>query len=158
MYEQTTENVYTEVIGRIDALIAGQSDSIAVMATVVCELHNSFDYFEWTGFYRVVEPGLLKVGPYQGPHGCLEIGFDRGICGAAARDGKTQIVADVAERPDYIACSPTTRSEIVVPVFDRTHRVRAVLDIDSDRVAAFGEIDSHYLKRVCQTVGAVLQV
>jgi L-methionine (R)-S-oxide reductase len=139
---------------RIRDLIAGETDLIAIMATVVCELHRGFDYFDWTGFYRVVAPGLLKIGPYQGPHGCLTISFDRGVCGAAARLGRTQIVPDVTRFPGYIACSASTRSEIVVPVFAPPGDLLAVLDVDSDRLDAFDEIDAAHLEEICRMVGA----
>jgi len=113
---ESKQKRYDRLSERITALIAGENDPIAVMATVACELHHSFDYFDWTGFYRVVSPGLLKIGPYQGTHGCLQIPFDRGVCGAAARTRTTQLVPDVRQFPGYIACSGSTRSEIVVPV------------------------------------------
>jgi L-methionine (R)-S-oxide reductase len=90
------------------------------MATVACELYHGDDRVDWAGFYRVVAPGLLKIGPYQGGHGCLSIAFDRGVCGAAARERRTQLVPDVDAFPGHIACSASTRSEIVVPVIDRT--------------------------------------
>jgi GAF domain-containing protein len=130
-------------------LTAGEADAIAVMATFVCELHHGLEHFDWTGFYRVVAPGVLKVGPYQGGHGCLTIPFDRGVCGKCAREGRTQIVDDVTQVPYHIACASSTRSEIVVPVFDAAGRVRAVLDVDSDRPAAFDATDARYLEEVC---------
>ena len=80
------------------------------------ELHNAFDHYHWTGFYRTTSPGILKIGPYQGGHGCLVIAFENGICGAAARTGKTQNVPNVHDRSEHIACSSTTNSEIVVPI------------------------------------------
>ncbi|MCB2150422.1 MAG: GAF domain-containing protein, partial [Rhodobacteraceae bacterium] len=89
---------------------------VALMATVVCELHHADDRFDWTGFYRVVAPDLLKIGPYQGGHGCLVIPFSRGVCGAAARTGAVQLVDDVDAFPGHIACASSTRSEIVLPV------------------------------------------
>src|SRR5512145_3313968 len=88
-FMQDKRQSYDLVVAHIRNLIAGETDLIAIMAMVVCELHHSFDYFDWTGFYRVVAPGLLKIGPYQGPHGCLTISFDRGVCGAAARLRRT---------------------------------------------------------------------
>ncbi len=127
------------------------------MATVACELHHGLEHFDWTGFYRVVEPGLLKVGPYQGEHGCLAIPFTRGVCGRCARERQTQIVPDVALVPDHIACSSSTRSEIVVPVLDAAGRVRAVLDVDSDMPAAFDETDARNLEEVCRWVGSVFR-
>ena len=112
------------------------------MATVVCEVHHADARFDWTGFYRVVAPGLLKIGPYQGGHGCLSIPFERGVCGAAARTSQVQIVADVAEFTNHIACSTSTQSEIVLPVWDASGALIAVFDIDSDQAGAFDESDA----------------
>jgi L-methionine (R)-S-oxide reductase len=145
---------YDLALARIRDLIAGETDWIAILATVVCELHYSFDSFAWTGFYRVVEPGVLKVGPYQGTHGCLTIPFGRGVCGAAARTRQTQVVPDVTRFPGYLACSASTRSEIVVPVFSTAGDLLAVLDVDSDRLNAFDEIDRVNLEEICRIVGA----
>lgn len=139
---------YADLERRLDALLAGEADEIALMATLVGELHNSFERFHWTGFYRVVAPGILKIGPYQGGHGCLTIPFARGICGQCAREARTQLVPDVAAVPHHIACSSTTRSEIVVPVFDAAGTVRAVLDIDSDLPSAFDWGDQLALERI----------
>lgn len=144
------EKLCAEVYQRISALVTGETDEIALMATVACELHHGFPYFNWTGFYRVVEPELLKVGPYQGGHGCLVIPFHRGICGRSARTGKTLNIADVHAEADHIACSGTTLSEIVIPVFDASGQLRAVLDVDSDSQAAFDETDEQFLEKVCQ--------
>ena len=144
---------YERVLGAIRALIEGEKDGIAIMATVACELHHGLQHFDWTGFYRVVEPGLLKIGPYQGGHGCLTIPFEKGVCGKCAREAATQIIPDVTQVPFHIACSGTTRSEIVVPVLDREGRVRAVLDVDSDTPAAFDAIDARYLGTICKWVG-----
>jgi GAF domain-containing protein len=119
------------------------------MATIVCELHNAFDYFDWTGFYRAARPELLLIGPYQGGHGCLRIPFARGVCGAAARTRQTQRIDDVSLFPDHIACSGTTRSEIVVPVLAPSGSVLAVLDVDSDRPAAFSDVDQMELEWIC---------
>jgi L-methionine (R)-S-oxide reductase len=149
------QQLYDTVLGRVKHLIEGETDLIAVMATVACELHHAFDAFDWTGFYRAVSPGLLKIGPYQGAHGCLTIPFERGVCGAAARLRQTQVVPDVREFPGYIACSSSCRSEIVVPVVTPGGRLLAVLDIDSDRLAAFGEIDRIGLEKVCSMVAGV---
>ncbi|NLZ03896.1 MAG: GAF domain-containing protein [Phycisphaerae bacterium] len=149
------QHLYDLTLGAIRELIEAETDPIAVMATVVCELHHRFDWFDWTGFYRVVSPGLMKVGPYQGPHGCLEISFDRGVCGAAARLRRTQIVPDVRAFPGYIACSSSTRSEIVVPVLTPQDELVAVLDIDSDQPDAFSEVDRINLETLCRMVGRV---
>jgi GAF domain-containing protein len=145
---------YREVRVRIEAATADETDGIAILSTVVCELHHAFDLFDWTGFYRVTSPGVLKVGPYQGGHGCLTIPFGRGVCGAAARSGQTQLVADVTRVPHHIACSGSTRSEIVVPVIDARGAVVAVLDIDSDRTAAFDRVDQEHLESLCRWLGA----
>ena len=153
----TKQEQYDGALKRIRALIANETDEIAVMATVVCELHHALDHFDWTGCYRVVEPGLLKVGPYQGGHGCLAISFDRGICGRCARERRTQVVPDVSRAPEHIACSSATRSEIVVPVLDARGQVRAVLDVDSDLLSAFDETDARYLEEVCHWLARAFQ-
>lgn len=108
---------YSEVSKTIVALCEGETDTITKMATISCELFHAMEGFDWVGFYRVVEPNLLKVGPYQGGHGCLAIPFGKGVCGACALTHETQIVADVNAVTDHIACSTTTQSEIVLPVF-----------------------------------------
>ncbi len=139
---------YPALAARIAALTAGETDAVALMATLACELHHADDRFDWTGFYRVVAPGLLKIGPYQGGHGCLVIPFARGVCGAAARTGVTQIVADVEAFPGHIACAASTRSEIVLPVRDAGGGLIGVLDIDSDRPAAFDLADATALAAI----------
>lgn len=144
---------YDEVLRHIDALLEDETDWIAAMATVVSELHNAFDHFHWTGFYRAVADDLLVIGPYQGGHGCLRIPFSRGVCGAAARTRETQFVPDVHAFPDHIACSSTTRSEIVVPVITPAGRLLGVLDVDSDDPAAFDDADRDQLERLCLDLG-----
>jgi L-methionine (R)-S-oxide reductase len=146
---------YVEALECIRALIDGERDEIAVQATMVAELHHRLDHFNWTGFYRVTAPGVLKIGPYQGGHGCLTIPFARGVCGKCAREARTQIVADVTQVPYHLACASSTRSEIVVPVIDSAGRVRAVLDVDSDAVGAFDEVDAGALEAVSRWAGAV---
>ncbi|MEZ5871119.1 MAG: GAF domain-containing protein [Nitratireductor sp.] len=141
---------WDEVSGRIAALIEGEDDDIAVMATIACELHHAFERFHWTGFYRNAGNRVLKIGPYQGGHGCLVIPFERGVCGACATRGETLIVDDVEAFPDHIACSSTTRSEIVVPVW-KAGELLAVLDIDSDHVAAFDDRDRVALEAILAT-------
>ncbi|WP_412507947.1 GAF domain-containing protein [Roseovarius sp. SYSU LYC5161] len=136
----------------IDALTEGETDDVALMATLACELHHADDRFDWTGFYRVTAPGLLKIGPYQGGHGCLVIPFERGVCGAAARTLAAQVVADVAAFPGHIACSGSTRSEIVLPVQDREGTLLGVLDIDSERFAAFDAEDARALAKILSGV------
>lgn len=145
---------YALVRQSIDALLDGESDWIAAMATVACELHNAFEYYHWTGFYRAVSDSLLVVGPYQGGHGCLRIDFARGVCGAAARTRQTQFVPDVHAFADHIACSGTTNSEIVVPVVTPGGVLLAVFDVDSDDRAAFSEVDRVELEAICADLGA----
>ena len=139
---------FPELAARIAAIADGEGDTIALMATIACEVHHSDERFDWTGFYRVVAPGLLKIGPYQGGHGCLEIPFSKGVCGAAARSGKAQIVPDVDAFPGHIACASSTRSEIVLPVRDSEGQLIAVFDIDSDRPDAFTEDDATALQDI----------
>jgi len=155
MSADAKQNQYDRILHRITELIRGETDLIAVMATVVCELHHHFENFHWTGFYRVVQAELLKIGPYQGGHGCLQIPFDKGVCGAAARLRQTQIVPDVRDFPGHIACSPTTRSEIVVPVIDSNGNLIAVLDIDSDQIGSFDHIDKINLEQLCEMIGKI---
>jgi L-methionine (R)-S-oxide reductase len=142
-------DLYHDVMERINHLIEGETDWIAAMATVACELHRTFDHYHWTGFYRAVSDDLLIIGPYQGGHGCLRIPFSRGVCGAAARERQTQLVPDVELFPGHIACSSSTRSEIVVPVVSPSGRLLAVLDVDSDHEDAFNETDKRYLEALC---------
>lgn len=138
-----------DTIGKsIAALAEGETDEVALMATVVCELHHADNRFDWTGFYRVVAPDLLKIGPYQGGHGCLTIPFDRGVCGAAARTGEVQLVDDVDSFPGHIACASSTKSEIVLPVWRKDGSLLGVLDIDSDQPAAFTQADANALTRI----------
>ena len=125
----------------VRALCAGESDAITLMATLACEVHQADNRCSWTGFYRVVAPELLKVGPYQGGHGCLAIPFDKGVCGAAARTGQAQLVPDVHAFEGHIACSSTTQSELVLPVFNKNKQLLAVFDLDSEAKAAFTEED-----------------
>ncbi len=143
---------YATLSKTIASLTEGEDDQVALMATFACEVHHSDDRFDWTGFYRVVAPELLKIGPYQGGHGCLVIPFSRGVCGAAARTGEVQLVADVDVFPDHIACASSTRSELVLPVFDGNGDVIAVFDIDSDQPDAFDQADADALATILRDV------
>ena len=145
---------YAALHKSIAALTAGEDDAVALMATLACELHHADDRFDWTGFYRVVSSKLLKIGPYQGGHGCLVIPFIRGVCGAAARTGEVQIVADVNAFEGHIACASSTQSEIVLPVRDAAGKLIAVLDIDSDRPDAFDSEDARQLASILGEVFA----
>ena len=144
---------HNEIYQRITSILEGEDDWVTAMATVVCEMHNAFDHYHWTGFYRTTSPGMLKIGPYQGGHGCLHIPFDRGICGTAARTGETQDVPNVHTRPEHIACSSSTNSKIVVPIKNATGEVVAVLDLDSDHLAAFSKDDIELAERICSWLG-----
>ena len=141
---------YAAVAGDIAAVLAGEPNRTACMATVAAMLAHAFDTFFWTGFYVVDpdKPDELVVGPYQGTLGCLRIPFGRGVCGAAAASRETQIVADVHAFPGHIACDSRSNSEIVVPVFGPDGGLIAVLDVDSTEFAAFDETDAMWLQRI----------
>ena len=139
---------YKDLGRTIAALTEGETDPVALMATVACAVHFADARFDWTGFYRVVAPEVLKIGPYQGGHGCLVIPFSRGVCGAAARSGTTQLVPDVASFQDHIACDSRTQSELVLPVFGGTGLLLGVLDIDSHRPDAFRRRDAEALQEI----------
>lgn len=143
---------YEDKAKTLAALTAGERDQIALMATMVCELHHADDRFDWTGFYRVTQPEILRIGPYQGGHGCLVIPFSRGVCGAAARTGQVQLVDDVNAFEGHIACASSTRSEIVLPVYGADGALIGVLDIDSDQPSAFDQRDADGLTRLLQQV------
>jgi GAF domain-containing protein len=145
---------YPDLAARIAALTEGESDAVALMATLVCEIHHADARFDWTGFYRVTAPGMLKIGPYQGGHGCLVIPFSRGVCGACARTGQAQLVPDVEAFADHIACSSSTRSELVLPVRDGTGQLIGVFDIDSDQPDAFTQADAVALQAILDTTFA----
>jgi GAF domain-containing protein len=147
---------YAELAAEIDAVVEGEPNLTARMATVAAMLAQTFDRFFWTGFYVVDSLGddQLVVGPYQGTLGCLRIDFGRGVCGAAAKRRETLIVEDVEAFPDHIACDSRSRSEIVVPVFDAVDRLIAVLDVDSTAPAAFSEADARGLEEIVRRVFA----
>lgn len=148
MRDQMDTVDYPTLAAAIASLTESETDTVALMATVACEVHHADDRFDWTGFYRVVAPRLLKIGPYQGGHGCLVIPFDRGVCGACARTGTAQLVPDVEAFPGHIACSSSTRSELVLPVRDGAGRLIGVFDIDSDLPDAFTDADAEALQAI----------
>jgi len=145
---------YAVVAAEIAAVLDGEPDRIARMATVAALLRQAFAHFFWVGFYVVdpARPGELVVGPYQGTLGCLRIAFGRGVCGAAAASLRTQIVPDVNAFPGHIACDGRSRSEIVVPVFDPVGDLIAVLDVDATQRAAFDEIDAEGLDAILRAI------
>jgi GAF domain-containing protein len=141
---------YDQLQTHVASVLAGIDDDLAAMATISCLVHHAFGHL-WTGFYRVVEPDrLLRVGAYQGPLGCLEIPFGKGVCGTAAATRRTVIVPDVEKFPGHITCDSRARSEIVVPVFGTDSSLRAVLDVDSERLGAFDDDDAAGLERLLE--------
>ena len=147
---------YAEVADEIAAVLDGEPNLTARMATVASMLAATFDHYFWTGFYVVdpERPGELVVGPYQGTLGCLRIAFGRGVCGTAAATGAVQLVADVHAFPGHIACDSRSASEIVVPVFDAAGRLIAVFDVDSEAKAAFDAVDQAGLEAILSCVFA----
>ncbi len=133
----TKEEQYSLVYKQIASLIAGENDAVSVMANISAMLHDSFGFW-WTGFYRV-EGGELILGPFQGPVACMHIGYGKGVCGTAWKERRTVVVPDVEQFPGHIACSSESRSEIVVPVYQKG-AVVAVLDIDSRELETFDEV------------------
>jgi L-methionine (R)-S-oxide reductase len=143
---------YAAVAQEIAAVLEGEPNLTARMATVASMLAATFESYFWTGFYVVdlAKPDELVVGPYQGTLGCLRIAFGRGVCGTAARSRQTQVVKDVSAFPDHIACDSRSMSEIVVPVVDAQGHLIAVFDVDSDKPAAFDSLDAEWLERILQ--------
>jgi GAF domain-containing protein len=144
--EVSKEEVYKSLYPQLKALIADESDQIANMANIASALKEALGFF-WVGFYRVVGERLV-LGPFQGPIACTSIAFGRGVCGSTWKEAKTIIVPDVDKFPGHIACSSLSRSEIVVPI-KQNNTVVAVLDVDSDQLDSFNEIDSYWLEKIC---------
>jgi GAF domain-containing protein len=141
------DRAYAQLHAHLIGILTGIDDDITGMATLSALIHHGFGHL-WTGFYRVVGPDLLRVGPYQGTLGCLDIAFGRGVCGTAAAERRTVIVSDVSRFPGHIACDARAKSEIVVPVFDRRGDLLAVFDIDSEHTATFDRADADGLERI----------
>jgi GAF domain-containing protein len=141
------ERAYALLHSHVIAVLAGIDDEIAGMATISALIHHGFGHL-WTGFYRVVAPDLLRIGPYQGTLGCMEIAFRKGVCGTAAAQGRPIIVPDVARFEGHISCDARSRSEIVVPVRNAAGELIGVLDIDSERRNAFDQTDASSLERI----------
>ena len=146
--EEKCSSVPADLMARIYSLCEDEDDLIAIMATVSAELFQAVEGFDWVGFYRVVAPNLLKIGPYQGGHGCLVIPFDQGVCGAAARYKTIQLVDDVDGFEGHIACSRSTKSELVIPCFNQSGHLLGVLDIDSDQPHFFTWQDADQLDQM----------
>lgn len=141
-YKKTTEAIRLE--------LSDNEHWVTKMATINCELKTHLPYYFWVGFY-IMYKGELVVGPYQGTHGCLHIAIGRGVCGTAAKERKTQIVPDVSKFPGYIACDSESKSEIVVPVFNKNKEILAVYDVDSIEFNSFDEVDKDYLEALLAT-------
>ena len=139
---------YQLLTEQIESLIAGENDTVAVMANVCAAIQQEMGFF-WTGFYRVVNDELL-LGPFQGPVACMHIPFGRGVCGSAWKQRQTIVVPDVEQFPGHIACSSLSRSEIVVPLFTEIGEVSSVLDIDSKELNTFDDTDRQYLENICK--------
>ena len=152
MTSASRSELYDQLIRDLEAILEGVDDAIAAMATVACLVYERVPGTSFAGFYRRVAPELLRIGPYQGPLGCLEIPYARGVCGAAARERATQLVPDVHAFPGHIACDEGARSEIVVPVLDERGEVVAVLDLASRAPANFDDHDRAGLERLVRAL------
>jgi L-methionine (R)-S-oxide reductase len=146
----TREGIYESIIPQIEALITGETDLIANLANISAVLKESFGFF-WVGFY-LKKGEQLVLGPFQGPLACTRINFDKGVCGYSYTQKQTVIVPDVETFPGHIACSSASKSEIVVPAFDKNKEVFLVLDVDSDQLNDFSEIDQIWLEKVVKLI------
>ncbi len=140
------EENYKLLFEQVKALIAGETDEVAIMANVCAAIHEAMGFF-WTGFY-IVKGEELVLGPFQGPVACMHIAYGRGVCGTAWQRAESVVVPDVEQFPGHIACSSFSRSEIVVPVFDTEGKVKAVLDIDSKELGTFDATDQQWLEKI----------
>ena len=140
------EENYKLLFEQVKALIAGETDEVAIMANVCAAIHEAMGFF-WTGFY-IVKGEELVLGPFQGPVACMHIAYGRGVCGTAWQRAESVVVPDVEQFPGHIACSSLSRSEIVVPVFDTEGKVKTVLDIDSKELGTFDATDQQWLEKI----------
>ncbi|MDP2188374.1 MAG: GAF domain-containing protein [Sphingobacteriaceae bacterium] len=141
---------YAELLPQIEALLQAETDLVANLANVAAVLKEAFGFF-WVGFYEV-KAGVLVLGPFQGPLACTRIPLGKGVCGTAWAEKRTQLVPDVDAFPGHIACSSASRSEIVVPIFEKNREVRLVLDVDSDQLNDFDADDQRYLEELAQLI------
>lgn len=149
------KTVYRELLPQIDALISGETDLTANLANITAVLKEAFGFF-WIGFYLKKE-GQLVLNAFQGPVACTRIDFDKGVCGHAYTAEKTVIVPDVDQFPGHIACASASKSEIVVPVFDRNGDVFGVLDVDSDKFDDFSQDDADGLEEIIRLIEKTLK-
>ncbi len=139
--------IYEAIIPQIEAIISSENNLIANLANVTAIIKEAFNFF-WVGFYLVDTPDELVLGPFQGTLACTRIKRGRGVCGAVFASGVTEVVPDVELFPGHIACSSLSKSEIVVPIFGANGEMIAVLDIDSDELNTFDEVDKLYLEKI----------
>lgn len=144
------EQVYSEILPQIEALIAAERDLVANFANVAAVLKEAFGFF-WVGFY-IAKEGELVLGPFQGPLACTRIAFDKGVCGHAYSTRQTVLVPNVDEFPGHIACSTASKSEVVVPIFGANDSVFGVLDVDSDRLDDFSAADQKGLENIVKII------
>ncbi len=144
--------VYAELIPQIEALLTGEKDPVATFANAAAAIQQIFQH-HWTGFYLVSGEELV-LGPFQGPIACTRIAFGKGVCGTAWKENRIVVVDDVEQFPGHIACSALSKSEIVIPVLNPAGEVVAILDIDSDQLAAFDEADQLGLEQICRIISA----
>lgn len=143
---KSREERYRELYPQLRALLSAETDRIANLANMAAALRQTFGFF-WVGFYLVSERELV-LGPFQGDIACTRIPYGRGVCGDAWAQGQTLVVPDVESYPGHIACSSLSRSEVVVPIYDRSGEIVGVLDIDSQVVGDFSEeLDRPWLER-----------
>src|SRR5215213_3671762 len=138
--------IYDEIVPQIQSLVAGERDVVANLANITAELKEAFGFF-WVGFY-LKKGNQLVLNAFQGPLACTRIDFDKGVCGHAYTTRETVIVPNVEEFPGHIACSSASKSEIVLPIFDKTGACVGVLDVDSDKLDDFSETDAEGLQRI----------
>jgi GAF domain-containing protein len=149
----TKAEKYQELVPQLKALLLGEKDEIANLANFVAALKQTFGFF-WVGFYMVKENELV-LGPFQGPIACTRIKKGKGVCGTSWEKGKTMLVSDVDQFPGHIACSSLSKSEIVVPLF-KNQEVIGVLDVDSDQLNDFDEVDEKYLTELCLWLSSII--
>ena len=150
----TKEDKYALLYKQIAEVVKYESDNIALMANVASMIHHTFNFW-WTGFYRVIGDELV-LAPFQGPMACSRIAYGKGVCGTAWHRGESIVVEDVEQFPGHITCSSLSRSEIVVPIYNKDNDIIAVLDIDSEHLATFDDIDRLYLEQIATLLGSVL--
>ena len=150
----TKAEKYKLLYKQIAEVVKYESDSIALMANISTMIHHTFGFW-WTGFYRVIGDELV-LAPFQGPMACTRIAYGKGVCGTAWQRGESIVVEDVEQFPGHIACSSLSRSEIVVPIKNKDNDIVAVLDIDSEHLATFDEVDRLSLEKIATLLGSLL--